>query len=145
MPRPSVAIAALLLAFAAAPAPAGGPDPAAVQQMKEWLAVCDEWAAAADDAAKLAVEAKAAKLAALPAEAVKPISDHLFELAGKTGPKLRSSGGYFYDEKTKKGRYMVATSGRRHGGLLIAKHGGGDNAGDAGSAFGTFGGAVSRG
>jgi hypothetical protein len=136
---------ALVVALAAAPSSARE-DPAVAQRVAECLAVCDEWAAAADDAAKLAVEARAAKLAPLPAEAVAPVAARLFEIAAKTGPKLKKSGSaYFYDEKTKRGLYMVAPSGKKKGGLLVAMHGGGEGQGDAGGAFGVWSGATSQG
>lgn len=142
-----VTTAALMTWLVVGPsARAGDADPAAAKQLKECLALCDEWMAAKDDAAKLAVEAKAAKLPPLPAEAVKPISDRLFELAAKTGPRLKTKGsGYFYDEKSKKGFYMVNPGGKKHGALMITMHGGGENQGDAGEGMGIFGGAVSQG
>jgi predicted esterase len=142
--RALLTVASLALLFAgAAPAPAGDADP---KQMKEYLALCDEWAAAKDDDAKLAVEAKAAALAPLPAEAVAPIAERLFDLAGKTGPKLKTSGrSYLYDEKTKKGFYMVAVAPKKRSGLLISMHGGGEGQGDAGSAHGTWSGATGNG
>lgn len=135
-PRALLTIASLALLLAAtASAPAGDADP---KQMKEWLALCDEWMAAKDDAAKLAVEAKAAALPPIPAEAVKPVADRLFDLAGKSGPKIDPKGGYFYDKKSKKGLYMVATSPKKRSGLLISMHGGGEGQGDAGGAHGTW-------
>jgi hypothetical protein len=140
------ALAVVALAFAAASAPAGDPvDPAAAKQLKELLALCDEWNAAADDAAKLAVEAKAAKLPPVPASAVKPVADHLFELAAKTGPKIDPKGGYFVDKKAKLGRYLVGPPAKKHCGLMITMHGGGENQGDAGEGFGIFGGATAQG
>jgi len=143
--RPPLAAAALLLALVAAPAPAGDVDPADAARLKDLLALCDAWAAADGDAAKLAVEADAAKLPPLTAALVKPVADRLFELAAKTGPKLDANGGYFYDKKSKKGLYKVATSGKKHGGLLIAMHGGGEGVGDAGNAFGVWAGATGNG
>jgi hypothetical protein len=141
-----LAAAALLTTLAAAPSRAGDADPPLAARVAECLAICDEWAAADGDAAKLAVEARAAKLPPLPAEAVQPVAERLFELAAKTGPKLKKSGSaYFYDEKAKRGLYMVAPSGKKHGGLLIAMHGGGEGQGDAGGAFGTWSGATSQG
>jgi predicted esterase len=138
----TLATAALLLALAVADAPAADPP----DDLKALLALCDEWAAAEGDAAKLAVEAKAAALRPIDETAVKFMSERLFQLAAK-GPKLKGKGSaYFYDEKTKKGLYMVsAASGSKRGGLLIAMHGGGENAGDAGSAFGQFAGATAQG
>src|SRR5262245_31697317 len=122
-----LAAAALLTSLAAAPSRADDADAARVA---ECVAICDEWAAAPDDAARLAVEARAAKLPPLPAGAVQPVAARLFEIAAKTGPKLKKSGsGYFYDEKEKRGLYMVAPSGKKHGGLLIAMHGGGESVG----------------
>lgn len=136
---------ALLAALAASPSPAADTDPSVAKRVAECVAVCDEWAAAATDEAKLAIEARAAKLPPLPAEAVAPVSAHLFELAAKTGPKLKKSGSaYFYDEKAKRGLYMVSAAAKKHGGLLIAMHGGGENQGDAGSAFGIWSGATAQ-
>jgi hypothetical protein len=145
-PTSAFAVALALLVAAPASAPAGDPvDPAAAKQMKEWLALCDEWSAADGDAAKLAVEAKAQKLAPLPASAVKPISDHLFDLAAKTGPKIDTKGGFFVDKKAKLGRYMVGAPPKKRCGLMITMHGGGENQGDAGEGFGIFGGATGNG
>ena len=135
---------ALSVALCAAPSRAAD-DPDVAKRVAECLAICDEWAAADTDEAKLAVEARAAKLPPLPAEAVAPISARLFELAGKTGPKLKKSGSaYFYSEKDKRGLYMVAPAAKKHGGLLIAMHGGGEGQGDAGSAFGIWSGATAQ-
>jgi len=65
--------------------------------------------------------------------------ERLLELAAKTAPRLRRRGtNYFYDEDKKRGKYIVQ-GGRGRGGLLIGLHGGGEGAGDAGSAAGTFG------
>jgi len=137
----------LLLAPALAAALAAEePPPYDAKQMAAWKAVCDRWAAAESDGTKLLVEGDAAKLPPIPAAAVEPLADHLFSLAAKSGPRLKKSGrSYFYDEKEKKGLYMVATSAKKPCGLLIAMHGGGEGAGDAGSAFGTFSSATSEG
>src|SRR5262245_16478052 len=140
----SCAALALSVALCAAPSRAAD-DPAVAKRVAECLAICEEWAAADTDEAKLAVEARAAKLPPLPAEAVAPIAARLFELAGKTGPKLKKSGSaYFYSEKEKLGLYMVAPAAKKHGGLLIAMHGGGEDQGDAGSAFGIWSGATAQ-
>jgi len=115
--RPTLLLCAAVLALCvtAPSAPAGdAADPAAAKQLKEWLALCDEWNAAGDDAAKLAVEAKAMKLAPLPASAVKPISDRLFDLAAKTGPKIDPKGGFFVDKKAKLGRYLIGAPPKKH-------------------------------
>ena len=113
--------------------------PAGESASKDALAICDEWMAAPDDATKLAVEAKAATLPPLPPADVAAISERLFVRAAKTGPKLKKSGtNYFYDEKSKKGLYMVAPSAKKRGGLLISMHGGGENQGDAGGAHGVW-------
>lgn len=134
----------LLALLAAGPAARAGDGDA--KPSKELLALCDEWMAAKDDAAKLAVEAKAAKLPPLAAEWVKPLSDRLFELAAKTGPRLKTKGsGWFYDEKTKKGLYIVNPAAKKTGALMITMHGGGEGQGDAGQGMGVFGGAVSQG
>ena len=62
----------------------------------------------------------------------------LLKLAAR-GPRLRKKGlNYFYDAKEKRGKYIVKGS-RGKGGLIIGLHGGGEGAGDAGGAAGTFG------
>ena len=62
----------------------------------------------------------------------------LLKLAAENGRKLKKSGtDYWYDEEAKRGRYIVGGGGGK-GGLVIALHGGGEGAGDAGEAFGTF-------
>ncbi|MHC4973039.1 MAG: hypothetical protein ACYTG3_11975 [Planctomycetota bacterium] len=62
----------------------------------------------------------------------------LLKLAQKNGRKLRKKGtNYWYDKKEKRGKYMVGGSNGK-GGLIIALHGGGKGAGDAGGAHGTF-------
>jgi pimeloyl-ACP methyl ester carboxylesterase len=78
-----------------------------------------------------------------PADAI-PLADvpkwraKLLKLAAQSGRRLKKSGTeYWYDEKTKRGKYMVAGAGGK-GGLVIALHGGGQGAGDAGEAHGTF-------
>ena len=64
--------------------------------------------------------------------------DKLLKLALDNGRKLKKSGTeYWYDEKEKRGKYVVGGGGGK-GGLVIALHGGGEGAGDAGEAFGTF-------
>jgi len=64
--------------------------------------------------------------------------ERLLKLAAKNGRKLKKSGtDYWYDRKEKRGKYIVG-GGRGKGGLVIALHGGGEGAGDAGEAFGTF-------
>lgn len=144
----AVAAGLALLAALAAPAARGGdvPDGVDAKDWAAWTALCDRWAAAETDGAKLLVEDDAAKLAPLPAAAVQPLADRLFALAAKTGPKLKKSGtNHFYEGKPKKGLYMVAPATKKPCGLLIAMHGGGEGQGDAGSAFGVFSGATSEG
>lgn len=139
MRRVRVKLLAMALALPLA-ASAGAKDASPAEQ------VCDAWFAAADDAARRAVEARAAAHAPLAEADVAPLADRLFALASKTGPKLKKSGtGYFYDEKEKRGRYMVAASGKKRAGLMIAMHGGGEGVGDAGNAFGAWSGATSQG
>jgi hypothetical protein len=139
--------AAVVAAGTTAPAAAGdAPDGLDPKQWKEWTALVDEWFAAPDDGSKLLVEGRAAKLPPVPPEAIRPLADRMFELAARTGPKLRRSGkGFFYDEKSKRGLYMVAAAARKPCGLLLALHGGGEGQGDAGSAFSVFSGATSQG
>jgi hypothetical protein len=106
---------------------------------------------AAPDLDKLAAEyfkAGAARRAAIvaelgPADKLAPADvakwrEKLLKLASENGRKLKKSGTEFwYDEKEKRGKYMVGGGGGK-GGLVIALHGGGEGAGDAGEAFGTF-------
>ena len=126
--------------------PADTPDGVETKDWKAWTALCDEWFAANSDAAKLAVEQKAAALPPIPAAAVTPLADRIFDLAAKTGPKLKKSGkSYFYDEKAKRGLYMISAAAKKPTALLIALHGGGEDQGDAGNAFGIFGGATGNG
>lgn len=150
------AVAGLVLAFAGGPGAGGPATPAALagdvpagvepKDWAAWTALVDEWFAAADDGAKLLVEGRAAKLPEIPEAAVKPLADRMFQLAAKTGPKLKRSGkAAFYDEKTKQGIYMVAAAARKPSGLMLALHGGGEGQGDAGSAFGVWSGATSQG
>ena len=146
-----VGAALLLVTLVCVIAPSGaraGDVPAGVDaaQWKAWTALVDAWFAAADDAAKLRVEEQAAAAPPLPEAAVRPLADRIFDLAAKTGPKIRKSGkGYFYDEKTKQGLYLVSASTKKPCGLLLALHGGGEGQGDAGSAQGIWSGATSLG
>jgi hypothetical protein len=146
MRRPLAAIVACLVALAAAPAPAPAGD-APPADLKALLALCDEWGAAETDEAKLVVEAKAMKLPPIPEAAVKPMADRLLQICAKSGPKLKTKGqGFFYDEKTKKGRYYAAAaSSKKLGALMITMHGGGENQGDAGQGFSVFGSAAGEG
>ncbi len=107
---------------------------------------------AAPDTEKLAAEyfkADAARRAAILAElepadrldaaAAAAWRGKVLKLAAENGRKLKKSGtDYWYGEKEKRGKYMVGGSGGK-GGLVIALHGGGEGAGDAGEALGTFG------
>jgi predicted esterase len=148
--RVSLFAAALLTAaVTAGPASAGpgdGPEGIDPKLWKDCTALVDAWFAAPDDAAKTAVETKAAALPPIPETAALPLAAKVFELAAKTGPKLKKSGkAYFYDEKTKRGLYMVGAASKKPTGLLLALHGGGVGAGDAGSAFSIFAGATGEG
>ncbi len=141
--------AAVLVSAGTPPASAGpgdAPDGVDPKLWKDCAALVDEWFAAEGDAAKTAVETKAAALPAIPEAAVAPLAAKVFALAAKTGPKLKKTGkAYFYDEKTKRGLYMVGAATKKPTALLIALHGGGEGQGDAGSAFGIFGGATGEG
>lgn len=122
------------------------PDGVDPKAWKEWTALADRWFAEKDDGGRLLVEGEAQKLPPLPEAAVAPLAERLFDLAGKTGPKLKKSGsGWFYDEKAKRGLYMVGPTTKKPSGLLLALHGGGEGQGDAGSAFGIYAGAVKNG
>jgi len=151
---PRLPAAALLLSVVlAGPSPAAAegpapPDPKALE------ALAAEWFKAQDEPGRLAVEGKARAVPPLPAEAVKPLADRLFALAAKNGFRLaRKSRDTLYPPDPKVegkqkdsdlGLYLV-NAGRPGGGLLIAMHGGGENAGDAGSAQGVWAGATSLG
>ncbi|MCK6460098.1 MAG: hypothetical protein L6Q95_09425, partial [Planctomycetes bacterium] len=70
--------------------------------------------------------------------------EKLLNLAAENGRKLKKSGTeYWYGERETRGTYIVGGSGGK-GGLVIALHGGGEGAGDAGEAFGTFAPIASR-
>jgi pimeloyl-ACP methyl ester carboxylesterase len=110
---------------------AEGATPPDLAAMK---ALSAEWFAAADDAGRAAVETRLRAVPPLPADAVEPLRAHLFELAAKSGPRLpKKARAWFYDEKEKKGLYILKP-GKKGGGLLISMHGGGEGSGDSGSA-----------
>jgi len=91
----------------------------------------------ADAARRVAILEELAPVDELDAAAVAKWRAKLVKLLAK-GPRLRKKGtNYFYDEKTKRGKYIVGGSSGR-GGLVIGLHGGGAGAGDAGEAAGTF-------
>lgn len=93
-------------------------------------------------------EGRAAALAALaPVDALTPAEAEawrkpLLALAAKSGPRLDRKGrGFLYDQP-ERGLYLLSNEGAK-GGLLVALHGGGAGAGDAGQAASAFGGAAS--
>ncbi len=89
-------------------------------------------------ARRTAILAELAPADQLAAPDVAKWRDKLLKLSLDSGRKLKKSGTeYWYDEKEKRGKYMVGGGGGK-GGLVIALHGGGEGAGDAGEAFGTF-------
>ena len=162
MARASAAAILVLLGAVPAPCPAPGaaaegPPPPGLKALE---ALAEEWFRAGDGEARLAVEEKAAALPPVAPETVKPISERLFALARKTGPRLTLKGrATLYaeppeprvtkDPKAKPkdqelGLYLV-TGAKAKSGLLIAMHGGGEGAGDADSAMGAFGGAAGLG
>ncbi|MHC4549654.1 MAG: alpha/beta fold hydrolase [Planctomycetota bacterium] len=72
------------------------------------------------------------------ADEVEKWKPKLLKLAHRNGRKLAKKGmNYFYGKKEKRGKYLVGGASGK-GGLVIALHGGGEGAGDAGSAHGTF-------
>ncbi len=73
------------------------------------------------------------------ASALKRTRDEMLKLSQRTGPRLETSGtNYFYDEKTKRGKYIVKGSPSKV--LFIGLHGGGEGSGDAGSMAAGMGG-----
>lgn len=92
---------------------------------------------AADAARRIAILGELRPVDTLDAASLAKWRTRLLALAGK-GPRLKRKGqDYFYDDKTKRGRYIVG-GGSGRGGLLIGLHGGGAGAGDAGEAAGVF-------
>ncbi|HEX5137680.1 MAG TPA: hypothetical protein VFY93_11945 [Planctomycetota bacterium] len=92
----------------------------------------------ADAARRTAILAELDAADPLDAAGVAKWRARLLKLAAENGRKVKKSGtDYWYDEKEKRGKYIVGGSGGK-GGLVIALHGGGQGAGDAGEAFGTF-------
>jgi poly(3-hydroxybutyrate) depolymerase len=90
------------------------------------------------DGARRAEIARELEAVSLAAEDVPKWREKLVKLAAQ-GRKLKKSGtDYWIDDKTKRGKYMVGGGGGGRGGLVIALHGGGAGAGDAGEAHGTF-------
>ncbi len=143
-----LALGAALL-FTPRPSAAQDEDVLDRKRMKELKALCEEFAKAAEnefpDGAMTLVENPAEKLPPIPASAVAPLVEHLVAMRKKYGPKLKKAGkSFFYDEKTKKGLYLVGR-GKKGGGLLISMHGGGEGSGDAGSAHGIWGSATKAG
>ena len=147
--------AALLLApllLLGGTASAEGPT---APDLKALEALAEEWFRAAPGQARLDVERKARAVPPLPEDAVKPLSEKLFALAKKNGLRLalKARATLYPPPKDKKpkevkdsdlGLYLVAGP-KPKGGLLIAMHGGGENAGDADSAMGAFAGAAAAG
>jgi hypothetical protein len=134
---PALALAGLLLAAAA---PALAQDEIDRKRLKELTALCERYAKAHGDGAKLLVENELRTLPPLPANLVEPLSEAILTFEKKHGKKLKKSGtNYFYDKEKKRagGLYMVK-KGKKGGGLLIAMHGGGEGQGDAGGAFGVW-------
>ncbi len=78
-------------------------------------------------------------LAPLDPKTLKKLRKDLLKTANKHGPRLAKSGtNYFYDEKKKRGKYIV--SGKPSKALFIGLHGGGVGSGSANSAAGAMGG-----
>jgi len=91
------------------------------------------------------VENRVEKMDEIPAAAVASLVEHMIEARREHGPTLVKKGtGFFYDEDTKNGLYMVS-KGKKGGGLLLSLHGGGEGQGDAGSAHGIWASATSQG
>ncbi|MHC4957949.1 MAG: carboxylesterase family protein [Planctomycetota bacterium] len=97
----------------------------------------------AKPARRLDIRSELAPVDVLDRKAMEKWRETVLKLAAK-GKKLRKKGtNYWYDKKTKRGKYIVGGS-RGKGGLVIALHGGGKGAGDAGGAAGTFGSIASK-
>lgn len=101
-------------------------------------ALVAEYFSSVGETRRLEILGELAPVDELTAKEVEAWRPKLLKLAAK-GRKLRKKGrNYFYDEKEKRGKYIVKSSSGK-GGLLIGLHGGGEGAGDAGGAAGTFG------
>ncbi|MHC4223254.1 MAG: hypothetical protein ACYSX0_08170 [Planctomycetota bacterium] len=97
----------------------------------------------ADAARRIEIRKELAPVDVLTKKEVAKWRPIILKLASR-GKKLRKKGlNYFYDKKTKRGKYIVSGSTGK-GGLLVGLHGGGEGAGDAGSAAGTFGSIASK-
>ncbi|MHC4932008.1 MAG: hypothetical protein ACYTGV_07455 [Planctomycetota bacterium] len=97
----------------------------------------------ADAARRIEIRKELAPVDVLTQKEVAKWRPIVLKLASR-GKKLRKKGlNYFYDKKTKRGKYIVSGSTGK-GGLIIGLHGGGEGAGDAGSAAGTFGSIASK-
>ncbi|MCB9831471.1 MAG: prolyl oligopeptidase family serine peptidase [Planctomycetes bacterium] len=71
-------------------------------------------------------------------EGLEKLRAEVLDLVMKSGPKLKGAGNqYFYDKKTKKGRFIL--KGRPKDTLFVALHGGGIGVGDAGNLTGSMG------
>ncbi len=74
-----------------------------------------------------------------PGRKLKSLRSEMLKYARKTGRKLKGSGtNYFYDKKTKRGKYIAKGKGKK--GFFVGLHGGGLGSGDAGSMAGSMGG-----
>lgn len=140
MPARLLPARALLLALAALgsapPALARGPADAEARRLVEAV-----FAAPGPEARAKALAALGPVDALTPAEAEawrKPV----LALAARSGPRLERKGRGMLYAKPERGLYLLSNEGAR-GGLLIALHGGGLGAGDAGQAASAFGGAAS--
>ncbi len=141
-------VLAALVAAVATPRARAQDAPLDRERLKHLTAVCDEFARAAEaaepDAAMRAVEQRAATIG-IDTALVAPVVAKLVELRREHGPTLKPKGqAWFYDEKARRGLYMVA-KGKKGGGLLLALHGGGEGQGDAGSAHGIWSTATAQG
>jgi hypothetical protein len=142
-------LAVAACAMLAPPAAAQDEEKLDRKRLKELMAIVDEWAEAAEgehgDGAMMLIENRIEKGEPVQAAAVAPLVEHMIEMRKKHGPQLKKKGtGYFYDEDTKNGLYMVS-KGKKGGGLLLSLHGGGEGQGDAGSAHGVWSSATSSG
>ncbi len=73
---------------------------------------------------------------------VKTWSKKLLKLAAKGPTSEEKSRNYLYDEKEKKGLYLLGGSRPGKGGLFVGLHGGGAGSGDAGSSHGWMSGPI---
>lgn len=97
---------------------------------------------AAERGERAAIERELDQLPPLTKRQADEWKSRLLKLAAK-GPRAEWKGtSYLYDEKAKRGKYLVTSKSGRA--LVLGLHGGGAGSGDAGSAASAFGGALGK-